>query len=149
MRWLFLEKHQQSLQNKIREPWANWNIIWKKKHSHKIPYNKSWYWWLSLRKCDISNANKMKTPQLCTKILIYFLLKSPDIMVHYYMILQNNKRIIYHLVYQISQSNIQVSYKFPCQNPCELTRQTWHLIGWQHSRQPIKSHVRKSLLTNM
>ena len=27
--------------------------------------------------------------------------------------------------------------------------QTWHLIGWQHSRQPIRSHVRKSLLTNM
>ena len=26
--------------------------------------------------------------------------------------------------------------------------QTWHLIGWQHSRQPIRSHVRKSLLTN-
>ena len=27
--------------------------------------------------------------------------------------------------------------------------QTWHLIGLQHSRQPIRSHVRKSLLTNM
>ena len=27
--------------------------------------------------------------------------------------------------------------------------QTWHLIGWQHSRQPIRSHVRKCLLTNM
>ena len=27
--------------------------------------------------------------------------------------------------------------------------QTWHLIGWQHSHQPIRSHVRKSLLTNM
>ena len=27
--------------------------------------------------------------------------------------------------------------------------QTRHLIGWQHSRQPIKSHVRKSLLANM
>ena len=27
--------------------------------------------------------------------------------------------------------------------------QTWHMIGWQHSHQPIKSHVRKSLLTNM
>ena len=27
--------------------------------------------------------------------------------------------------------------------------QTWHLIGWQHSCQPIRSHVRKSLLTNM
>ena len=27
--------------------------------------------------------------------------------------------------------------------------QTWHLIGWQHSRQPIRSHVRKYLLTNM
>ena len=27
--------------------------------------------------------------------------------------------------------------------------QTWHLIGWQHSRQPIRSHVRKSLLTSM
>ena len=27
--------------------------------------------------------------------------------------------------------------------------QTWHLIGWQHSRQPIRSHVRKSLLINM
>ena len=27
--------------------------------------------------------------------------------------------------------------------------QTWHLIGWQHSRQPIRSHVRKALLTNM
>ena len=27
--------------------------------------------------------------------------------------------------------------------------QTWHLIGWQHNRQPIRSHVRKSLLTNM
>ena len=26
---------------------------------------------------------------------------------------------------------------------------TWHLIGWQHSHQPIRSHVRKSLLTNM
>ena len=26
--------------------------------------------------------------------------------------------------------------------------QTWYLIGWQHSRQPIKSHVRKSFLTN-
>ena len=25
--------------------------------------------------------------------------------------------------------------------------QTWHLIGWQHSRQPIRSHVRKSLFT--
>ena len=27
--------------------------------------------------------------------------------------------------------------------------QTWHLIGWQHSRQPIRSHARKSLLTTM
>ena len=27
--------------------------------------------------------------------------------------------------------------------------QTWHLIGWQHSRQPIRSHVKKSLLTNI
>ena len=27
--------------------------------------------------------------------------------------------------------------------------QTWHLIGWQHSRQPIKSHVRKPLSTDM
>ena len=27
--------------------------------------------------------------------------------------------------------------------------QTWHLIGWQHSHQPIRSHVRKSLLTSM
>ena len=27
--------------------------------------------------------------------------------------------------------------------------QTWHLIGWLHSRQPIRSHVRKSLLTKI
>ena len=27
--------------------------------------------------------------------------------------------------------------------------QTWHLIGWQHSRQPIRSHVRTSLLTSI
>ena len=27
--------------------------------------------------------------------------------------------------------------------------QIWHLISWQHSCQPIRSHVRKSLLTNM
>ena len=27
--------------------------------------------------------------------------------------------------------------------------QTWHLIGWQHSRRSIRSQVRKSLLTNM
>ena len=27
--------------------------------------------------------------------------------------------------------------------------QTWHQIGWQHSRQPIRSPVRKSLLTNL
>ena len=27
--------------------------------------------------------------------------------------------------------------------------QIWHLIGTQHSRQPIRSHVRESLLTNM
>ena len=27
--------------------------------------------------------------------------------------------------------------------------QTWHLIGWQRSRQPIRSHVRKSLSTDM
>ena len=27
--------------------------------------------------------------------------------------------------------------------------QTWHLMGWQHSCQPIRSHVRKSLLTNL
>ena len=27
--------------------------------------------------------------------------------------------------------------------------QTWHPIGWQHSRQPIRSRDRKSLLTNM
>ena len=27
--------------------------------------------------------------------------------------------------------------------------QTWHLIGWQHSHQPIRSHVSKSLLSNM
>ena len=27
--------------------------------------------------------------------------------------------------------------------------QTWNLIGWQHNRQPISSHVRKSLLTSM
>ena len=26
--------------------------------------------------------------------------------------------------------------------------QTWHLIGWQHNRQPIGSQVRKSLLTS-
>ena len=27
--------------------------------------------------------------------------------------------------------------------------QTWHLIGWKYSRQPNRSHVKKSLLTNM
>ena len=27
--------------------------------------------------------------------------------------------------------------------------QTWHLIGWQHSCQPIRSHVRKSSITKM
>ena len=27
--------------------------------------------------------------------------------------------------------------------------QTWLVIGWQHRRQPIKSHIRKSLLINM
>ena len=27
--------------------------------------------------------------------------------------------------------------------------QTWHQIGWQQSRQPIRGHVRKSVLTNM
>ena len=27
--------------------------------------------------------------------------------------------------------------------------QTWHLIGTQHSRQPTRSHARKSLFTNM
>ena len=27
--------------------------------------------------------------------------------------------------------------------------QTWHLIGWQHSHQPIISHVRKSLSTTV
>ena len=27
--------------------------------------------------------------------------------------------------------------------------QTWHLIGWQYKRQPIRRHVKKSLLTNM
>ena len=27
--------------------------------------------------------------------------------------------------------------------------QTWHLIGWQHSRKPITSHVRQSLSFNM
>ena len=27
--------------------------------------------------------------------------------------------------------------------------QTWLLIGWQHSRQPIRSHVRKFVLNNM
>ena len=27
--------------------------------------------------------------------------------------------------------------------------QSWHLIGWQHSRQPIKGHDRKLLLTYM
>ena len=27
--------------------------------------------------------------------------------------------------------------------------QNWRLIGWQQSRQRIKSHVKKSLLTNM
>ena len=27
--------------------------------------------------------------------------------------------------------------------------QTWHLIGWQQSCQPIRCHVRKSLLINM
>ena len=27
--------------------------------------------------------------------------------------------------------------------------QNWQLIGWQHSRQPIRSHVRKFLFTNM
>ena len=27
--------------------------------------------------------------------------------------------------------------------------QTWHLIGWQHRRQQIRSYVRKSLLTNI
>ena len=26
--------------------------------------------------------------------------------------------------------------------------QTWHLIDWQHSRQPIRGHVRTSLLIN-
>ena len=26
---------------------------------------------------------------------------------------------------------------------------TWLLIGWQHNHQPIKSHVRKSLLINL
>ena len=26
--------------------------------------------------------------------------------------------------------------------------QTWFLIGWQHSHQPIRTHIRKSLLTN-
>ena len=27
--------------------------------------------------------------------------------------------------------------------------QTWHLTGWQKSRQPIRSYVIKALLTNM
>ena len=27
--------------------------------------------------------------------------------------------------------------------------QTWLLFGWQHTCQPIRSHVRKSLLNNM
>ena len=26
--------------------------------------------------------------------------------------------------------------------------QIWHLIGWQHNRQPTRSHVRKPLVTN-
>ena len=27
--------------------------------------------------------------------------------------------------------------------------QTWYLIGWQHSRQPIRIHVRKSFLISV
>ena len=35
-----------------------------------------------------------------------------------------------------------ITKKFPCKNWRYLTKafQTWHLIGWQHSRQPIRSH---------
>ena len=41
--------------------------------------------------------------------------------------------------------------KLPKLTPILLARnfQTWLVIGWQHSCQPIKSHVRKSLLIYM
>ena len=40
--------------------------------------------------------------------------------------------------------NVHIKIKTSQQNS-----QGWHLIAWQHNRQPIKSHVRKSLFTNM
>ena len=42
-----------------------------------------------------------------------------------------------------------ITNKFPCKNLCWLIKdfQAWYLIGWQHSQQPIRSHVRNSLLT--
>ena len=33
--------------------------------------------------------------------------------------------------------------KFQCKNPCLWNFQTWLLIGWQHSCQPIWNHDRK------
>ena len=57
---------------------------------------------------------------------------------------------LFNSLFNLGPGLLRVSYvKF--QNSMLVNRdfQTWHLIGWQHSRQPIRSHVRKSLLTNM
>ena len=42
-------------------------------------------------------------------------------------------------------------WEFPILNSMLVNKdyQTCHLNGWQHSHQPIRNHVRKSLLTNM
>ena len=56
--------------------------------------------------------------------------------------------------------HVQISWGLPCTQPgvwvfmlksmlISKDFQTWRLIGWQHSRQPIRSIVRKSLLTYM
>ena len=44
-----------------------------------------------------------------------------------------------------------MNVKFPWDYPCELTKIFKHLYlnGWQHSRHPVRRHVKKSLFTDI
>ena len=55
----------------------------------------------------------------------------------------------YHQYFSTLILSIPIKYSHIKNMLVNIDFQTWQLIGWQHSRQPIRGHVRKSLYTNM
>ena len=53
------------------------------------------------------------------------------------MLLKNN--------HQASREGPELLKYYPVKILVNKVFQTWHLIGWQHSRQPIRNHIRKPM----